>query len=164
MWEIVQRAKSHNPMFRGIHQITLDAKGRLSVPAKLRVFFDEESEGKLVMTADVDKNLMIYTLPEWAAVEAKLIRLPSLDKQARRLKRLFMGYASELELDSTGRVLIPSALREFAGLDKKVTLVGMGNKFELWDSARWDAVTAEDIDGMQEDGAGFGEMLEALSI
>ncbi|MDO4776618.1 MAG: division/cell wall cluster transcriptional repressor MraZ [Cardiobacteriaceae bacterium] len=151
-------------MFRGIHQITLDAKGRLSIPAKLRAFFEEESENKLVMTADIEKNLMIYTLPQWEAVEAKLTKLPSLDKKARQLKRLFMGYASELELDGTGRVLIPSMLREYAGLDKKVTLVGMGNKFELWSAERWESQLAADIDDLLDDGADLDEALGGLSI
>ncbi|MDO5090053.1 MAG: division/cell wall cluster transcriptional repressor MraZ [Cardiobacteriaceae bacterium] len=151
-------------MFRGIHQITLDAKGRLSIPAKLRAFFEEESENKLVMTADIEKNLMIYTLPQWEAVEAKLTKLPSLDKKARQLKRLFMGYASELELDGTGRVLIPGMLRDYAGLDKKVTLVGMGNKFELWSAERWESQLAADIDELLEDGVDLDDALGGLSI
>lgn len=151
-------------MFRGIHQITLDAKGRLSIPAKLRAFFEEESENKLVMTADIEKNLMIYTLPQWEAVEAKLTKLPSLDKKARQLKRLFMGYASELELDGTGRVLIPVMLREYAGLDKKVTLVGMGNKFELWSAERWESQLAADIDDLLEDGVDLDDALGGLAI
>lgn len=151
-------------MFRGIHQITLDAKGRLSIPAKLRAFFEEESDNKLVMTADIEKNLMIYTLPQWEAVEAKLTKLPSLDKKARQVKRLFMGYASELELDSTGRVLIPVMLREYAGLDKKVTLVGMGNKFELWSAERWESQLAADIDDLLDDGVDLDEALGGLSI
>lgn len=151
-------------MFRGIHQITLDAKGRLSIPAKLRAFFEEESDNKLVMTADIEKNLMIYTLPQWEAVEAKLTKLPSLDKKARQLKRLFMGYASELELDGTGRVLIPGMLRDYAGLDKKVTLVGMGNKFELWSAERWESQLAADIDELLEDGVDLDDALGGLSI
>lgn len=151
-------------MFRGIHQITLDAKGRLSIPAKLRAFFEEESENKLVMTADIEKNLMIYTLPQWEAVEAKLTKLPSLDKKARQLKRLFMGYASELELDGTGRVLIPVMLREYAGLDKKVTLVGMGNKFELWSAERWESQLAADIDDLLQDGVDLDDALGGLAI
>lgn len=151
-------------MFRGIHEITLDAKGRLSVPAKLRAVFEEKSDGKMVMTADLERNLMIYTLPEWQDVEAKLSKLPSLDKRARQIKHLFMGYASELELDGTGRVLIPTPLRKYAGLDKKVTLIGMINKLELWDSATWEAKRESDVAELLAEGADLGEALENLSI
>lgn len=151
-------------MFRGIHQITLDAKGRLSIPAKLRVIFEEKSEGKMVMTADLDHNLMIYTMAEWQEVEEKLSKLPSLDKRSRQIKHLFMGYASELELDSTGRVLIPTPLRDYARLDKKVTLIGMINKLELWDSALWDAKRESDVAELLAEGADLGEALESLSI
>ena len=151
-------------MFRGIHEITLDAKGRLSVPAKLRAVFEEKSEGKMVMTADLERNLMIYTLPEWQDVEAKLSKLPSLDKRSRQIKHLFMGYASELELDGTGRVLIPTPLRKYAGLDKKVSLIGMINKLELWDSATWEAKRESDVADLLAEGADLGEALENLSI
>ena len=118
----------------------------------------------MVITADLDHNLMIYTLPEWLEVEEKLSRLPSLDKRARQIKHLFMGYATELELDGTGRVLIPTPLRDYARLDKKVTLIGMINKLELWDSATWDAKRESDVAELLAEGADLGEALEGLSI
>ena len=151
-------------MFRGIHEITLDAKGRLSVPAKLRAIFEEKSDGKMIMTADLDRNLMIYTLPEWEQVEAKLSKLPSLDKRARQIQSLFMGYAEELTMDGTGRVLIPPPLRKYAGLEKKITLIGMINKLHLWDSAAWEAKREQDVAELMGEGVDLGEALENLSI
>jgi len=103
-------------MFRGIYHISLDTKGRLSVPAKVRAQFEEESDGVLILTAELENQLLLYTLPEWQKVEEKLVKLPSFDPQIRRLKRLYMGNAAECELDSTGRILIPPPLRQRPGL------------------------------------------------
>ena len=89
-------------MFRGIYHITLDTKGRLSVPAKVRAQFEAESADGLILTAELEGQLLLYTLPEWEKVEKKLVKLPSFDPQIRRLKRLYMGNAAECELDSTG--------------------------------------------------------------
>jgi MraZ protein len=79
----------------------------------------------------------LYPFPDWEEIERKLVRLPSLDKQARRLQRLMVGYATELEVDAHGRILLPKELREFAALDRQAILIGQGNKFELWDEERW---------------------------
>lgn len=124
-------------MFRGATKITLDAKGRLAFPARYRERLATRCEGQLVCTVDPDYCLLIYPLPDWEEIERKLMRLPSLNPKARRLQRLMVGYAAELDLDSHGRVLIPRELREFASLDKQAILFGQGNKFELWDEARW---------------------------
>ena len=80
---------------------------------------------------------MIYPYPDWEEIERKLIRLPSLNKQARRLQRLMVGYATELELDGNGRILISKELREFAGIERHAILIGQGKKFELWDDQAW---------------------------
>ncbi|MGD8429262.1 MAG: division/cell wall cluster transcriptional repressor MraZ, partial [Ectothiorhodospiraceae bacterium] len=76
-------------------------------------------------------------LPEWETIEQKLVRLPTLNRTARRLQRLLIGHATECQLDGNGRILVPPPLREFAGLDKKTVLIGQGNKFELWDENAW---------------------------
>ena len=107
---------------------------------------------------------MLYTLPEWEKVEEKLVKLPSFDPQIRRLKRLYMGNAAECELDSTGRILIPPPLRQRAGLDKKVVLSGMGNKFELWAQEVWDAINAQDADELRADGLDLTGALETLAL
>lgn len=151
-------------MFRGIYHISLDSKGRLSVPVKVRAQFEEESGGALIVTADLENQLLLYTLPQWQEVEEKLVQLPSFDPQIRRLKRLYMGNAAECELDSTGRILIPPPLRQRAGLEKKVVLSGMGNKFELWSQEAWDAINAEDGEALRADGLDLNGALETLSI
>jgi MraZ protein len=149
-------------MLRGASQINLDAKGRLSIPSRYRAQLQETCKGQMVITVDKDYCLLIYPLQEWEEVERKLNRLPNLNKQARRLQRLMIGYASEVDLDSNGRLLLPKELRAFAGLEKQVVLLGQGNKFELWDETRWndnrDAWLAEESDGPLE-----GE-LETLSL
>ena len=114
--------------------------------------------------AELEGQLLLYTLPEWEKVEEKLVKLPSFDPQIRRLKRLYMGNAAECELDSTGRILIPPPLRQRAGLDKKVVLSGMGNKFELWSQEAWDAINAEDAEALRADGLDLNGALESLAI
>lgn len=149
-------------MLRGASQINLDAKGRLSIPSRYRAQLQETCSGQVVITVDRDYCLLIYPLQEWEEVERKLNRLPNLNKQARRLQRLMIGYASEVEMDGNGRLLLPKELRAFAGLEKQVVLLGQGNKFELWDETRWnenrDAWLAEEAEGPLE-----GE-LENLSL
>jgi len=124
-------------MFRGASKVTLDAKGRMVMPNRYRQQLAERADGRLVMTVDRDQCLLLYPLPEWEQVERKLMALPSLNAQARRLQRLMVGHATDLELDGHGRVLVPPELREFAGLERHAMLIGQGNRFELWDEARW---------------------------
>ena len=125
-------------MFRGANKVTLDAKGRLAMPARYRETLVERSEGRLVATVDrSDRCLLIYPLPDWEEIERKLMRLPTLNPQARRLQRLMIGHATDLELDSSGRILIPPSLREYASLTRATMLIGQGTRFELWDEALW---------------------------
>ncbi|HET7306712.1 MAG TPA: division/cell wall cluster transcriptional repressor MraZ [Gammaproteobacteria bacterium] len=124
-------------MFRGVNTLALDAKGRLAIPTRYRERLVDCCAGQLVVTVDRDHCLLLYPLPDWEELERKLVRLPSLNKQARRLQRLLVGHATELELDSHGRVLLPGPLREFAELDRRVVLIGQGNKFELWNEDVW---------------------------
>ncbi len=91
----------------------------------------------MVTTVDKDGCLLVYPLNEWEMVERKLMSLPNGNKAVRRLQRLILGHASESEMNSQGRILIPEPLRDFAGIDKRVVLVGQGNKFELWDAGQW---------------------------
>ena len=125
-------------MFRGATKVTLDAKGRLAMPTRYRERIDERSNGRLIATVDrSDPCLLIYPLPEWEEIELKLRRLPTLNPTARRLQRLMIGHATDLELDANGRILIPPSLREYARLTKTAMLVGQGNRFELWDETQW---------------------------
>jgi MraZ protein len=124
-------------VFRGATKITLDDKGRMVMPTRYREQIAELAQGKLVVTIDKDQCLLIYPLPEWEEIERKLMSLPSLNAPARRLQRLMVGHATDLPLDGHGRVLLPPELREFASLGRRGMLIGQGNRFELWDEARW---------------------------
>ncbi len=126
-------------MFRGGTSLSVDVKGRMAMPAKYRDRLQDICSGQLVITVDRDHCLLVYPLPEWEEIERKLVKLPSLNKQARRLQRLLIGHATECELDGAGRILLSPLLREFAAIDKQVMLIGQGNKFELWDEATWNA-------------------------
>ncbi len=126
-------------LFRGVNNINLDAKGRLAIPTRYREELMGSCASQLVVTVDRDKCLLVYPLPEWEEIERKLVRLPSLNKQAKRLQRLLIGHATECEMDGQGRVLLSAPLRDFAGLNKKAVLIGQGNKFELWDEEVWNA-------------------------
>jgi MraZ protein len=151
-------------MFRGPSKVTLDAKGRLAIPSRHRERILTRSDGVLITTVDRDYCLLLYPLPEWEEIERDLVRLPSLNKVARKLQRLMLGYATELEMDNQGRILLPREHREFAGLDRQAMLIGQGTKLELWDEQRWierrDAWLAED-DGDFKD---LPQRLEDLSL
>lgn len=124
-------------MFRGANKVTLDAKGRMVMPNRYRERLQERCEGRLIVTVDRDQCLLVYPLPDWEEIERKLMRLPTLNEQARRLQRLMVGHATDVELDGHGRVLLPPKLREFAQLDRNAVLIGQGSRFEIWDEQRW---------------------------
>ncbi len=151
-------------MFRGATKITLDAKGRLAVPMRYRERLLARSEGQLICTVDQDHCLLLYPLPDWEDIESKLMRLPSFQPRARRLQRLMVGHASEMEMDAAGRILIPRELREFAELDRLAILIGQGKRFELWDEARWTERREVWLSKGEEDGTDLSGDLESLSL
>ena len=124
-------------MFRGATKLTVDDKGRVVMPTRHRDRLREQSAGRVVVTVDRDQCLLLYPLPEWEQIERKIMALPSLQPQARRLQRLMVGHAADLEIDAHGRLLLPAELREFAGITRFAMLIGQGARFELWDEARW---------------------------
>lgn len=125
-------------MFRGINAISLDSKGRMTMPTRYRDFLQENGGDQLVITIDTDSPcLLLYPLNEWQKIEQKLQALPSFNKAARRIQRLLIGHATEVEIDTSGRVLLPTLLREYATLEKETVLIGQGNKFEIWDKKNW---------------------------
>ena len=152
------------PMLRGATKVTLDAKGRLAIPVRYRDQLMTRAEGHLVATVDRDYCLLIYPLPDWEEIERKLARLPALNKQSRRLQRLMLGHATELEMDSHGRILLTRELREFAGLDRQTMLIGQGNKFELWSEEKWNARRDEWLADDEGDKAGLPQELESLTL
>ncbi|MDH3439001.1 MAG: division/cell wall cluster transcriptional repressor MraZ [Betaproteobacteria bacterium] len=125
-------------MFRGIAQLNLDNKGRLAVPARHREVLLERCGGHVVITADADRCLLVYPLPDWELIQQKLEGLSNLDPRVRELQRRLIGFAVDVEIDGAGRILIAPALRQYAQLDKSVVLVGQGRKFELWNQENWE--------------------------
>ncbi len=122
-------------MFRGINAINIDGKGRLAVPTRYREALGEQS---LVVTIDTEETcLLLYPALQWQVIEDNLQRLPSFNAAARRIQRLLIGHATDVELDGNGRALIPQLLRDYARLDKHVVMIGQGNKFEVWDDQLW---------------------------
>jgi len=125
-------------MFRGVQHINMDAKGRLAMPARQREPLLAHCNGQLVATIDTQSRcLFIYPLPEWEKIERDIQELPALNPAVKRFQRLVIGYATDLELDSNGRLLLPAPLRDYAQLEKKLVLVGQGKKLELWAEDLW---------------------------
>ena len=151
-------------MFRGVQHINMDAKGRLAMPARHREPMLTQCAGQVVVTIDTQSAcLAIYPLPEWERIEQDIQNLPALKPAVKRFQRLMLGYATDLELDGSGRMLLPQPLREYAQLDKKLVLVGQGNKLELWSEALW---MAERDQALQESGpdAELPEELMSLTL
>jgi len=124
--------------FRGVSNLSLDAKGRIVLPARYRERLVEICDSQLVITIDTEQPcLLIYPLNEWESIEEKIESLPSFNPVARRIQRLLIGHATDVEVDNNGRMLLSNPLREYAQLGKKVVLIGQGKKFELWDEVVW---------------------------
>ena len=139
---------SAGAVFRGVTQLALDAKGRLAIPGKHRVALagsPDNAERTLIVTADPSGCLLVYPRATWEPIQARLMALSSFNNDIRGLQRLLVGHADEVDMDGAGRVLVPPALRQYAGLDHRVVLVGQGNKFELWNDAKWQEQTARAI-------------------
>jgi len=125
-------------VFRGINKATLDGKGRMALPTRFRESLRLGCDGKVVVTIDMrEKCLLLYPLPEWEVVQRKLEALSNIGEQARLLQRLLIGHATDIEFDSQGRILLPAMLRDFGEFQKKLVLVGQGNKIEIWAANQW---------------------------
>jgi MraZ protein len=118
----------------------IDRKGRLIMPAKFR----EDLGERVVVNRGLDGCLYVYTMDQWQIVYDKLKMLPSTDRDVRMYQRMMLSKASECELDSQGRILIPAGLIALAGLDKECVIIGMANHLEIWAKDRWDAVDADE--------------------
>ena len=143
-------------MFRGINPINLDAKGRVALPAKYRDRVTDRCGGHMVLTVHpFDRCLLLYPLADWEVIESQVNALPnSTSRQARRLQHLMVGYATELDLDAANRLLLPAMHRDHAELDKRLILVGQGQKFEIWSEARWTSMTEAYLnESVDEDGS-----------
>ena len=151
-----------NTVFRGATKVSLDAKGRMAIPTRYRELLRARCDGQIIVTVDRDHCLLVYPLPDWEELERKLVRLPSMNKVARRIVRIMVGYATEIDMDASGRILVSKELREFASLDKQGMLIGQGNKFELWDEAIWNEKRDEWLN--DEDDGDMPADLESISF
>lgn len=142
--------------FLGSHALNMDTKGRLAIPTRVREGLDACCGGRIVLTAHTEERcLVVYPEPQWQAVLPQVQALPNMNKVARRTQRLLIGFATPLELDGSGRILVPPTLREYAGLEKKLLLIGQGRKLELWSEERWSR--------WLDDDDGEGEMPAAMA-
>ena len=150
-------------MFRGVASLTLDTKGRLALPSRYREVMREKSNGQMVITIDTQERcLLLYPTPDWEIIQAQVEALPSFNPAARRIQRLLIGHATDVEMDGQGRFLLPAPLREFAGLEKSVTMIGQGKKFEIWSDQQWQQQRDAWLD--EEDEQVVPEQLNQLSI
>ena len=155
-------------LFRGISSINLDAKGRIAIPTRYREELQDCCERQLIVTVAVNDKcvgeagcLWLYPLPEWEKLEQTISKLPTLNKMAGKLRRFVIGHATECEMDMQGRLLLPEKLRDYAGMEKHIFLVGQLNKFELWSDAAWQAKEQEWLDGDDTEGL---EELDSISF
>lgn len=132
-------------MLIGEYEHSVDVKGRLIMPAKLR----DEIGYKFIVTKGLDGCLFVFPLKEWEIFQEKLRALPVSDKNARNFTRFFFAGAIECEIDKQGRFLVSSNLREFAGLDKDVVIIGMNSRLEIWSKEKWqqcdETISADEI-------------------
>lgn len=130
-------------MFMGEYNHTIDAKGRLIIPAKFREVLGDE----FVVTKGMDGCLFVFDTSEWQVFAEKLRSLPMIDKEVRQFTRFFLAGAASVEVDKQGRILLPSVLRDFAGITKDTVLIGVGSRIEIWSKDRWEGtVTYQDMD------------------
>jgi MraZ protein len=128
-------------MFQGAAALSLDAKGRLTVPSRHRDALQGKSSpaaSTLVLTAHPDGCLLLYPAAAWEPIRARVMGFPALDARFSVWKRLLVGFAEEVEIDAAWRVLISPELRKFAALEKPVMLVGQGSHFEIWNQETWE--------------------------
>ncbi|CUA83548.1 MULTISPECIES: division/cell wall cluster transcriptional repressor MraZ [Gulbenkiania] len=130
-------------MFGGVSSLSLDSKGRLAIPARQREVLLSTLGPRVVVTLESFDHLLIYPEQHWKPVLERLLALPAGNPVLKKYQRLVMGYAETLEMDGAGRILLPAGLRDKVRLGRDLALVGMGNRFELWNAADWEAQTDE---------------------
>ena len=152
-------------MFRGFHTLSIDDKGRMAIPSRYRQRLATEADGCLVQTLNpLDRSLWLYPLNNWEQIETKLAALSEFDIRSRRTKQMMRGYAFDCQLDSQGRVLIPSELREYARLQKQIVILGQGNKFEVWDQSIWEQERDLWLSKVDDRDGEFSDALKPLSL
>jgi len=124
-------------MYRGVTLLNLDGKSRVAVPTKYREALLTESQGSVVLTAHPHGCLLLYPQVAWEPIQNKIMQLSSFDKKSSKLQRLLVGYAEDVSIDGSGRILISAELRNFSKIEKTIMLVGQGSHFELWSEEAW---------------------------
>lgn len=144
-------------MFRGRFEHGLDQKARLSVPSKFREILVTNYDERLVVT-NFDNCLWAYPFSEWTKIEDKVSSLPQMKNEVKAFQRVFISSATECPIDRSGRILIPPTLREYAGIEKDVVLVGMITRIEIWSKERWTKVIEEALSSMSSMGDKLAEL------
>lgn len=151
-------------MFRGNHDVNMDAKGRVAIPARFRDPLAAIASDQVVVTIDPKlPNLMMYPIEVWDVIQAEISSLPSMNAHTTQLKQLLIGNAFDLTIDANGRILLPAVLREHAGLDKGLKLVGLDKKVEIWAADKW-AERFQDIQLMDVSDDDLPPELKTLSF
>jgi MraZ protein len=152
-------------MFRGLNSVHIDSKGRLAVPTRFRDGFRQIDCNLLVLTLNPwDRSIWLYPQSEWEHIEHKLSALADNDRNSRRTKQIMRGYATDCILDNQGRILLPAELREIAGLEKKASLLGQGNKLELWNSDVWEGERERWLAEVTDGSLASSEALDSLAL
>jgi len=154
-------------VFLGVSTLNLDAKGRIAIPAKHRETLAQACASRVVVTINPnrdDRCLWLYPENEWREIARNLSRLPPMIRQNQLIQRLMLGHASEVDLDGQGRVLLPNELREYAGLGKRVSLVGQMHKFEIWDEEIWSGSREQWLGEALTEEAGMSEELKGMRL
>ncbi len=142
-------------MFRGQYEHTMDGKGRISVPARFREVLAEQdvtgdNADRIILTRTFEECLVAYPMDKWLNFEEKIRELPQFNPNVQRLKRVYIAGAVEASIDSHGRLLVPSGMRDFADLDRNCVWVGQLDTFELWSQKHWEGAVDDALDDPQE--------------
>lgn len=149
-------------MFGGVTHLNVDPKSRVAIPAKYREIFDTQFGGRITITLESPQCLILYPEQYWLSVREKIQNLPNASHpMVKSYQRLVLGYAETIEMDKAGRVLLPSSLRGLVKLEKEAVLVGLGNRFELWDKAQW---VSETDKALQLSPENLGDLLAGFSL
>lgn len=134
-------------MFTGASNLSIDAKGRMAIPTRYREGLGVE----LVITADPSGCLLLFPVPAWQPFEARVSALPNLNPRIKAMQRMWLGYKSDCEVDGAGRIVLTPEMRDYAKLDRKVQMIGQGDRFELWSERGWQDVIELAQRTMRED-------------
>lgn len=149
-------------MFGGVTYLNLDPKNRLAIPARYREILQQSFGNRVIITLESPQCLLLYPEANWVNVREKIQNLSTGSHPlVKSYQRLVLGYAEALEMDKAGRVLLPATLKNLAGLDKDTVLVGLGNRFEIWDKLKWEAETAKALELSQDD---LANLLDGFSL